>query len=159
MISISVDDKALRVRVKQLGALKIGDISRYKQAILSETQKEVSKNFASQNGGKWKRLKQSTIDQKKRLGFSSPTTPLVGKGDLKTAVDNLSIREFNLGRSLSIGITDTKIKRIAGFQQLGTKTIPSRPFLIVSTTFSKNLIQTIQTGEIKNLQEQLKNNI
>lgn len=156
MITLSVDDKALRVRIKQLGVLKIGDISRYKEIILAEVQKEVSNNFATQNSGKWQRLKEATIKQKQKRG--SPATPLVDKGNLKRAVDNLSATTFNLGRSISIGITDSKIKRIAQFQQFGTKTIPARPFLIVSTTFSKSLIETIKTGEIKNLQEQLNKN-
>lgn len=157
MIRLEVDDKALRVRIKQLGVLKIGDISAYKKSILALVQEEVSSNFESQNSGKWQRLKPATIAQKKKLGFSSD--PLVRTGRLKNAVDNLGISEFNLGRSLSIGIKDSKVKRIAEYQQLGTKNIPPRPFLIVRATFSEALTKLIQTEEIKNINLQLSNNI
>lgn len=157
MIRLEVDDKALRVRIKQLGSIKIGDISAYKKSILALVQEEVSSNFESQNSGKWQRLKPETLTQKKKLGF--PATPLVRTGRLKNAVNNLGATEFNLGRSLSIGITDSKVKRIAEYQQLGTKSIPARPYIFVSTTFSKILAAWLQAQEKANIQSQLTNNI
>jgi hypothetical protein len=152
MFQIKTDISSLTIKVKQLKQLEIGKLSNYKSAILAKIQPVVSNNFESQNQGKWARLTPATIKQKQRQGF--PAIPLVRTGSLKRSVDNLTIQPAGQGQVLIISPGgDNKIKRLAQFQQLGTKTIPSRPFLVVNIRLSEIVTRLVVEEEIKNIKK------
>lgn len=155
MIKITSDLEKLRIKLTQVKALEIGKLSNYKEQLLAPIQKQVSSNFNNQQSGdgqKWQRLSPSAIAQKKKLGFSEQ--PLVRTGALQNAVNALTIQPVGQGKGLQISLGgDSKVKRIAAYQQLGTKKIPSRPFLIVNIRLSEVIANVIITNEIKILKE------
>jgi Phage virion morphogenesis family len=155
MIKITTDLEKLRIKLTQVKA--IGKLSNYKEQLLAPIQKQVSSNFNNQQSGdgqKWQRLSPSAIAQKKKLGFSEQ--PLVRTGALQNAVNALTIQPVGQGKGLQIGLGgDSKVKRIAGFQQFGTKRIPSRPFLTLNVRLSELIANVIITNEIKQIKEKL----
>lgn len=157
MIKITGDLEKLNIKFKQLKTLEIGKLSTYKEQLLAPIQKQVTSNFNNQQSGdgkKWQRLNPSTIAQKKRLGFSEQ--PLVRSGNLQNAVNSLSVQPIGQGKGLLIGLGgDSKVKRIAAYQQVGTKTIPSRPFLTLNIRLSELISTTIVNNEIKRIKEVL----
>ncbi len=157
MIKITTDLEKLRIKLTQVKALEIGKLSSYKEQLLAPIQKQVSSNFNNQQSGegkKWQRLSPSTISQKKKLGFSEQ--PLVRTGALQNAVNALTIQPIGQGKGLQIALGgSSKVKRIAGFQQFGTKRIPSRPFLTLNVRLSELISNVIITNEIKQIKERL----
>lgn len=157
MIKIENNLEKLQIKFKQLQTIGIGKISTYKQLLLEPVQKSVSSNFSkgqSGDGQKWKRLADSTIAQKAKLNF--PADPLVRERNLENAVNNLQVQPAGQGQVLLFGLGgDSKVKRIAAYQQFGTKRIPSRPFLTLNIRLSEVLANVIITNEVKRIKETL----
>lgn len=154
MIKIESNIQDLSIKLRQLATLKIGRIADYKASLLVPVQQVVTSNFTSQKSGDgraWAKLADSTIAQKQRLNF--PTTALVRTGTLENAVKNLSVEEEDDGSTLLFGIDDEKIARIAGYQQIGTKTIPSRPFLVLNVRLSEIVVRLVLEKEINKIKQ------
>ena len=66
----------------------------------------------------WAALKQATIDRKKKLGQSSK--PLIAEGTLARSPRVVAVTDKN--------VTIGSDRPYAGYQQLGTKGLPARPF-------------------------------
>lgn len=156
MLKIEIDSSKLRIKIKQIRNLEIGKLSNYKADLLKLVQTQVTKNFEQQQSGegqKWKRLAPATLKQKEQQGF--PATPLVRTGALRKAINSLVATPTGQGKSLQIGIANSKIKRLAEYQQFGTKTIPSRPFLTLNVRLSELVSRTIVEKEIAKIKQTL----
>lgn len=149
MIQITGDiSKLENLRIKLVSISKFS-ISPYKKPLLALAQQQTDSNFAGQEdseGNKWPRLKASTIKQKERKGFSSEA--LVKTGALKAA--RLQSNEAGQNTLLT-NYTDSKIARIASYQQLGTKRIPVRSYIARGVKFSEGAKDIIAKGEMERI--------
>ena len=122
MLEIKISQKGLqKVQVDLRGT--IANASNLRPPLMKSVNdmiRSIHNNFQeSGRPEKWTPLAASTLKQKRRLGYSSK--PLIRTGALRNSVTG-SVR----GNLLAIG---TSVE-YAKFHQLGTKFIPSRPFLI-----------------------------
>lgn len=93
--------------------------------IIERRAKEVIGHYQHNTGPfhEWVDLKQSTVDEKERLGFAPPDNPLLRTGKMRASIEH-TVK----GDEAHIGSNDD----VAVFQELGTHTIPPRSFLGVA---------------------------
>jgi hypothetical protein len=104
----------------EIAAAKIGEI---------EKKIAVEKIGREDNG--WPPLAESTIAEKERLGFTgkiSGTDPLLRTGEMRASI-TFEVTPTPVGVDLVLGSADP----VAKYQELGTATIPPRPFLATAT--------------------------
>jgi len=68
----------------------------------------------------WAPLAPITVDQKERLGYAPPDNPLLRSGAMRASIEHTVTQGMAV-----VGSTSD----IAVYQELGTKTVPSRSFL------------------------------
>lgn len=90
---------------------------------LGEEQKKIAKEMIGRENPQWPELADTTIDEKSRLGFDTPA-PLLRTGELRDSID-YSVEPVAKGVAITLGSDDP----VAAYQELGTATIPPRPFL------------------------------
>jgi hypothetical protein len=112
-------DKRVRPEL-EADAVKIGEI-----------QKRIAVDMIGRENPKWPPLAESTVEEKTHLGYVghvSATDPLLRVGTLRDSIE-IEIEPTPLGVEIVLGSHD----RIAVYQELGTSTIPARPFLATAT--------------------------
>ena len=87
-------------------------------------------------GKKFKRLKLATIKDKKRKGYSSPTTPLVATGLMSKVWRNKTATTTSL--ESRVGIAE-KMKEIAEYHIEGAGNLPKRVFFGIGKTLKSKL--------------------
>ena len=99
---------------------------------LGEIQTELAKReIIGHEVAAWQPLADATIAEKQRLGFTghvSGSDPLLRTGTLRDSIE-FEIEPNAVAISLVLGSHD----KVALFQELGTATIPPRPFLATAT--------------------------
>ena len=82
---------------------------------------EKAKGFIGHLQPEWSPLAESTKTQKASLGFTPPDyQPLLRSGEMRASIEG-----FAVGLTGMVGSND----EVAVFQELGTSTMPPRPFL------------------------------
>lgn len=86
----------------------------------------------------WAPLAESTVEQKTQAGYAPPDNPLLRTGEMRDSISG-RVTMKGIGKALSVievGSTDP----VALYQEMGTDTIPPRPFIrpaIVEVKFSR----------------------
>jgi hypothetical protein len=95
-------------------------------AEIGEAQKKLAQEMIGTEVPSWPPLAAATIADKERKGFPVPA-PLLRTGDMRESI-RFEVEPSPLGASMTLGSDDP----IAKYQELGTATIPPRPFLATS---------------------------
>lgn len=94
---------------------------------IGEEQKQIARDMIGRENPQWPPLADTTIDEKTRLGYGgqvSATDPLLRTGALRESID-FNVDDVARGIAITLGSDD----KVALYQELGTTTIPPRPFL------------------------------
>jgi phage gpG-like protein len=90
--------------------------------IVGESVKKMARDMIGNENEGWPPLKPSTIERKESEGFATPD-PLLRTGHLRD-----SIETETLGLTMVVGSAEKN----AAYQEMGTKKMPPRPFLLPS---------------------------
>lgn len=94
---------------------------------IGEAQKKIAADMIGHEQPQWAPLAPSTIEEKERLGFTgkvSGTDPLLRTGTLRDSIQ-YEVDPIAKGVDITLGSHDP----VAAYQELGTSSIPPRPFL------------------------------
>lgn len=97
---------------------------------IAESGRDMAKGFIGQERPEWKPLAARTVKEKIEEGFGgqvSPTDPLLRTGDLRRSIEGAVVLT-SFGVAAVIGSKSS----VARDQELGTATIPPRPFLALA---------------------------
>jgi len=94
--------------------------------IIGEAQVKIAKEMIGHENDGWAPLAASTIADKKRKGYAVPA-PLLRDGTMRESIES-KVEANATGVEIDVG-SDSKI---ALYQEIGTPTIPPRPFLATS---------------------------
>lgn len=120
-----------------------------------------------------KSLKQSTIDQKTKLGYSQPETPLYGKGfdDERSYINVLEIKKLKKGYKISPSNkkhhkSDLTLKELLLIHERGFTVkpkhgdafhVPPRPILKKTSDLFNSKVKKLRQKEYKSIREAIKN--
>jgi hypothetical protein len=90
---------------------------------IGEIEKKMAVDMIGRENPGWPPLAESTIAEKERLGYPSPA-PLLRTGTLRESI-SFEVESIGIGVKVVVGSDDL----VALYQELGTPTIPPRPFL------------------------------
>ena len=90
----------------------------------------LARSYIGQEMEEWPPLATVTVDEKESLGYTgqvSETDPLLRTGQLRDSIEAVVLPD-PMGVVLDVGSNDV----VAVYQEMGTTTIPPRPFLSLS---------------------------
>lgn len=93
-------------------------------------QRNLAQGYIGQELPEWPPLADSTIEEKERLGYTgvvSDTDPLLRTGEMRDSIEAV-VTPTATGVKLDVGSNDP----VALYQEMGTPTIPPRPFIALS---------------------------
>jgi hypothetical protein len=102
---------------------------------IGELQKTMAAEYIGREMPFWQPLAESTIRDKARKGFEVPA-PLLRTGDMRESLA-VQVEPTPLGVEMAVGSDNP----IALYQEMGTPTIPPRPFLAPSLVASLEYAQ------------------
>lgn len=98
--------------------------------VVGMKQIELARSYIGQEMEEWPPLADVTVQEKERLGYTghvSDTDPLLRTGKLRDSIEAV-VTAVPDGVLLDVGSND----KVAVYQEMGTATIPPRPFLALS---------------------------
>ena len=132
---------------------KIFDNKQFRAIVAQVIVKGVKDGIKAGNdikGNKFARLKASTVRQKKKKGYKSPSKPLVAKGIMKKLppiISKTNHAEINVARSRA---------NITGFHNKGTSKMPKREWFGVTKEAKKNIARAVAKKYISVLKKNFK---
>jgi phage virion morphogenesis protein len=133
MIRLYVDESELRDVLARL-ADRVSDLEPAMRRVAGHLADAVEEQFASEGRPRWPPLAPSTIRQRARQG-KWPGKILQVTGRLAASITTRSsAREAAVGTSVEYGV----------YHQLGTRRIPARPFLRLTTEHLREIIDELR---------------
>lgn len=120
------------IEFKQLAEHLLASAARVREAlvadleVIGEEQKKLAQAMIGTEAPGWPPLAESTIADKRRKGYAVPA-PLLRTGEMRDSL-RLEVEPTAVGVGMTLGSEE----KIALFQEVGTATIPPRPFLATS---------------------------
>jgi hypothetical protein len=104
---------------------------------IGEAQEKLAKGYIGHEQDAWPPLAESTIADKTRKGYPVPA-PLLREGTMRDSIRH-EVEPTAVGADLTVGSEEA----IAKYQEMGTATIPPRPFL------AKSAVEVLPVAEEK----------
>ncbi len=111
---------------------------------LGEAMERNAKGMIGEYQPDWAPLAESTVEEKKALGYAPPDNPLLRDGDMRESIGHGIVGDMHAGAAVVVVGSPSEV---ALFQEMGTQDIPPRPFLARAVIEARPLVEK-ELGEM-----------